>query len=765
MIFRNRLAAACIVGTLASTGLSLALPTPAFAADKVEEIRVEGVRRVEEETIKSYLTIEKGQEFDPAIIRESIKNLFNTGMFKDVALDREGNALVVKVVENPMIEKVVFTGLDAFTEEELETSLQLKAKAIYNRVKAEKDLAALRQAYRIKGLFLAKISFRLKELDQNRVRLIYDIDEGDKSKVQDVRIMGNKNLSYKELTKPMLIKPSGWFSWLTDDDTYDREKLLYDQEQLRNTYLNNGYVRVRVDTSVAELTPDRRAFAVTHSVEEGEQYKYGTVTINGDFDELPTEALYKELVLTSNGLYSRDEIRQSIDNLTDRVGDFGYAFLDIQPESRIDDEKKTVDLNFKITKGRRVYLNRIEIAGNTRTRDEVVRREIRMAEWDRFSASQMRKAKKRIDALQFFEKVEVTTPRSDIPDRVNLAVKVVEKPTGTFSIGAGYSSIDKALTTASVSQNNFLGRGQKLSLSFTLSARTSSFDLAFTEPYFMGKEMAAGADLYRRTADRRDITGFKSTTIGGGVRTGIPLQEHLTNQTSYYLNQIEIEGVSDRATSLLKEQASKSPYLQSIIGNAVVWNNLDDNLLPSKGRKHRLATDYSGLGGDVTFGRVLTDNSYYNIIPGTKTVVGHVRGKAGLVDGMGKSVPVFERFLMGGARSVRGFDPGGMGPRTKEGDAYGGTYFTQANAELFYPFPGFGDKGVRGFFFADAGQLGDTKNLGPTVYQDDSVRTSVGAGVHWSSPFGPLRFELGFPLQKEPYDETRTFDFTVGAAM
>ena len=744
------------------------LPAPTFAADSatVKAVRIEGSQRIEPETVRSYLALDVGQQFDAKAIRKSLNALFATGFFKDVSLEREGDDLLVRVVENPMVNEISFEGNDAFTAEDLEKIINLKTRDIYDRAKTERDLAALRQAYRIKGLFLAKIEMLINPADNNQVNLVYRIEEGKKSKVHEVRIIGNHGLSDKQLMKKLLIQPSDWLSWYSETDTYDREKLLFDQSQLRNFYLDNGYVRVRVDSSVAELTPDRSAFLVTHTVHEGARFKFGSVQIVGDFDELPEADMYKALKITEGDWYSQQQIRQSIEKLTDLIGDFGYAFLDIKPERVILDDESTVGVFFRISKGKRVYINRIEVAGNTRTQDNVIRREMTLIEGDRFSASRLRKAKQRLQGLEFFESVEITTPPASDLELVDIKIKVSEKPTGTFTVGGGYSSQDAFIGTASVSQNNFLGKGQRMILSFAYSGKKTEYNVSFTEPYFLGKRLSAGFDLFNRDVDQTNISSIKERTFGGSVHIGFPISDRLRNVVSYKFTDTEIDytglGIPSR---IIQVQEDLSPYLQSMVSNTLTWNDVNSRMLPSEGRIHRLTTDFSGLGGDVQFIRAVTDNHLYHPLDTDGDWVGHLRGRFGIADGMGETIPIFERFFLGGGNNLRGFMPAGIGPRTSDDDAYGGVHFEQINTELFFPIAGMTDKGVRGLAFLDTGYLGDWDLADDNILTSGKIRMATGVGVHWNSPFGPLRFTLSTPLIKESFDETRVFDFSIGSTL
>ncbi|MBF0613715.1 MAG: outer membrane protein assembly factor BamA [Magnetococcales bacterium] len=743
---------------------TLAMASTAWSDAMIDSIRVEGINRIEADTVRSHVAVTPGQSVTPDALRKSIKALHDTGLFKDVAIEQQGAILVVRVVENPTISKITFEGNSTLSTEELQKLIHIKPNALFNRSATERDLTALRQAYRIKGFFLAKIDMTTKNLEQNLVDVVFNIEEGEKSRVQKVRIIGNKELAEKQLTRKMMIKPSGMFSWLTEDDAYDRDKLLFDQSHLRNVYLDEGYARVHVDSSVAELTPDRRAFVVTHSVTEGARYRFGAIDIKGDFTELPKEQLLHELRIRQGDWYSRDNLRKSIERLTDLIGDFGYAMLDIRPQAVYDDDAKTVAVTFDVNKGRRVYVNRIEVVGNSRTRDNVVRREMTLNEGDRFSTSQMRRSKKNIGDLNFFENVEITTPATGNPDQVDVRIKVEEKPTGTFTVGAGYSSTDSFIGSASVSQNNFLGRGQRMVLSTALTGTSSQFDFSFTEPYFLDKNLSAGVDLFVRESDRSRLSSYIERSYGGGVRLGFPINKNLRNNISYSLAEVDLETTGLVTSRALLAQAAESPYWRSMISNSLLWSDVNNNLFPTQGHSHRFTSDLAGLGGDISFLRLMSDNHFYYPFTDDEEWVGHLRGRFGAINGLSKDVPIFERFYLGGGSSLRGFKPGGIGPRTiLEDDAFGGVHFEQVNAELFFPIMGMSDKGLRGVTFVDAGFLGD-RDLPAGVTDSGTVRVATGVGVHWNSPFGPLRFSLSKPLLKEEFDKERTFDFSMGTS-
>ncbi|ABK44356.1 surface antigen (D15) [Magnetococcus marinus MC-1] len=759
------------ITTLFVLTLLLLLPVGSASAqsngETIVNIDVQGARWIEKETVKSYLELEPGDAFQAQKLANSLRALHKTGFFKDVKFEREGSTLVVKVVENPMIHEITFSGNDALGTDELKGMIKLKVRDIYNQSKSQSDLANLQQAYRIKGLFLANIDLEVKTLSDNRVALTFDIKEGEKSKVREVRIIGNKNISEKKLRNALSIQPTDWLSWLTEKNTYDKEKLLYDKEQLRNVYQDEGFARVEVNSSIAELTPDKKAFVITHALTEGDRYKFGKTTISGDFDELPEAKLYEALKIYEGEWFSRSAVRLSIEKLTDLVGDFGYAFLDIQPRIDYDDEAKLVALHFEIIKGRRVYVNRVDVVGNTRTRDSVIRRMVQVVEGDRFSSTKVRQTKKDLQRLDFFEKVEIETPQTQDPDQVNVKVKVEEKPTGSFSIGAGFSTTDKIVTSASISQKNFLGRGQNLSASAALSASTADFDISFTEPYFLGKPISAGIDLYNRKVEDSSTSSYDRSTYGMGLRLGAPLSDELYNSVSYNLRHVEIHNVDSTASTYIQAQYANSPYLQSMLSYNLNWNMLQQEETGLVGgRSHSVTTDLSGLGGDVKFVRVSSDNHLYHSIRPMGKLVAHLRLKGGVVESWDGDVPIYEKFQLGGPQSVRGFKNSGLGPRAiVDGDSMGGNYYAMTNMELIFPMIGLEDKGVKGITFIDAGILSNFDPLGVDVNESGAPRVSAGVAVDWKSPFGPLRFNLAFPVKKENWDSPRAFDFSVGTAL
>lgn len=754
----------CLTTAMMMFAVVTFLPSIGHAEGTIENIRVEGVHRIPADTVLNDITLSPGDAFDAKAIQKSIKALYDTGNFKDVTFEREGNTLVILVTENSMVDQVIFEGNKAIDDSELSKVVKLQTDNTFTKAQTDQDIAAIQQTYRVKGLFLAKVDLQIKPMAKNRVNLVYKISEGDKSKVREVRIVGNKELSDKTLMKGLLIKPSNWLSWYTDEDTYDSEKLKYDQAQLKNIYMDMGYVQNSVDSSVAELTADRSAFIVTHTVREGPRFRLGKVTLSGDFNELPESELYDELHVEEGEWYSRVKLKEAITRLNDRVGDFGYAFLKIVAKADIREDEKIVNVMFVIEKGRRVYVNRVEISGNTRTRDEVIRREVTMVEGNLFSASNLRKTRGRIGSLGFFENVDITTPLSSDPEKVNIKVAIEEKPTGSFTLGAGYSSAEAFMGTASVSQNNFLGKGQKLAFSFALSSNTTEYNIAFTEPYFMGKNMSAGIDLFNRKSSPTSANSYETKTTGAGLRLGFPISNNLRNTVSYRIASVDVNNTGNSYSRLIQAQADNSPYTQSMISNSLVWNNVDSALMPTGGRIHKLTLDLSGLGGDVKFARATTEHQFYKALSKSKDWVGLLKARAGYSSGiMGEELPIFERFQLGGATTIRGFKRGGLGPRTSLDEAYGGVIYETLSAELLFPIYGLTEKGVRGFIFADAANLHDN-NLPTDVTDDASIRVSAGFGVNWNSPFGPLKVIIGIPVQKGERDQTRLFDFSMGAA-
>lgn len=745
------------------TFFATTLPVPVHAetgssAPIVRAIEVEGNNRIEIETVVSYLVIKVGDPFDTGRMDQSLKSLFATGLFSDVTLRREGETLVVRVVENPIINRVAFEGNNKVDDDTLTTEVQLRPRVVYTRTRVQTDVKRILEIYRAGGRFAATVDPKVIALPQNRVDLVFEISEGDVTGIRRISFIGNRVFSDSKLRSKIQTTESAWWRFLSTDDTYDPDRVEFDKELLRKYYLKNGYADFRVVSAVAELTPDRKDFFITFTLDEGERYKFGKIDITTSIRDLDTELFLEELRTSEGDWYNADLIEQTINKLTDAAGTLGYAFVEVRPAvKRVAGEKK-IDLTFQILEGPRVFVERIEVRGNDRTRDEVIRREMRLAEGDAFNTAKIRLSRRRIRRLGFFDKVEVNNAPGSTPDRTVVQIEVEEKATGQLSLGAGFSSDEGVLGNFSIQETNFLGRGQKIALTVTLSQRTQEVDASITEPYFLGKNLSAGLDLFRKTRDFDDESSFRQASTGGRIRFGYEIEEYLAQEWAYTLRNDSVENVDAGASIVVREEEGNS--IKSMIGQILIYDRRDDRLDPSDGFFGSVGTDFAGLGGTERFARVkLKGAVYYSPI---LELTFSALAEAGHIMGVGRDVRLADRFFRGGD-NFRGFKVGGIGPRDKvTDDGLGANTYYTGTLEVAFPLGLPEELGIRGRAFVDAGSAFGIDSSSPVIIDRRSLRLSVGGGLSWKSPFGPIRADLAFALLKEEFDETQTIHFNFG---
>ena len=721
----------------------------------IEAVVVEGNERIEADTVRSYLLIGPGDPFDPDTVNDSLKALFATGLFADVTIRREGDALVVSVIENPIINRVVFEGNESIEDDELEAEIQLRPRVVYTRPRVQSDLQRLTEIYRRSGRFAATIDPKVVQLPQNRVDLVFEVNEGPVTEVLRINFIGNKRYSDGALRDVIQTRESAWYRFVTTDDSYDPDRLTFDRELLRRHYLSNGYVDFRVISAVAELTPERSEFVITFSLEEGERYRVADIDIESRLRDLSPESLLPLVELETGEWYDAEEVEDTVVALTEAVGSRGYAFVDVSPRIERDREANTVDVTFEIGEGARVYVERIDIVGNVRTLDEVIRREIRLVEGDAFNTALVRRSRQRIQNLGFFDKVDIQTSEGSAPDRSVLTVEVSEVPTGELSLGAGVSSTDGLLGDISIRERNLLGRGQDLRLGFTASSERQELDLSFTEPYFLDRNIAAGFDLYRRTLDLQDESSFERETLGFALRAGYPLAERLRHTVSYALRTDDVSDV--RTTS---RHIRPGTTTTSALAHVLDYDLRDSRIDPTEGYFAHLRQEVAGIGGDTQYLRNTLSYGYFYPLE-DRWVLSAV-ARTGHIVGIDEDVRLVDRFFLGGRR-FRGFDPSGIGPRDKEtGDALGGNLFYTVTGELGFPL-GFGeDLNLRGSVFTDVGSLTKTDDSGSDFLDEGSLRMSIGAGLSFLTPIGPIRLDFAEAVLKEDHDRTETFRFSLG---
>ncbi|MCL2469445.1 MAG: outer membrane protein assembly factor BamA [Alphaproteobacteria bacterium] len=728
-----------------------------------DKIRIEGAQRLERDTILSYLMLKAGEPVSEESLDHALKSLYGTGLFSDVALTLEGRELVVKVVENPIVSRIFFEGNDALTTKDLEKEVQLKPRLVYTLPKLQSDVQRILDLYRRSGRFAATVDPKIVKLDQNRVDIIFEINEGKHTGVKRISFVGNKAFDDSDLRGVINTQESAWWKFFSSSDFYDPDRTNYDRELLRRFYLNEGYADFRVVSAVAEMTPDREDFFLTFTVEEGPRYRFGNIDIVSEIKGVDIKALKKNLFTAKGDWYSADKVERSIVKLTAVLGDQQYAFVDIVPETTKNKDGLTIDVTYHIKPGQPVYIGRIDIAGNTRTIDKVIRREMLVAEADPFSATKIRRSEQRIRDLGFFETVKVTPQEGAQPDRSDIRVDVTERSTGEISVGAGFSSTDGPLGDFSIRERNFLGRGQDVRLGATVSGVAKQFDFSFTEPYFLDRDLSAGMDVFHIRRDQQDYSSFDEVSTGFSLRLNYPLSELLRQQLSYTLRNDEIKNVDAGASRFVREQEGKK--LTSMVSQELIYDARDSKIDPTEGFATRLSTDLAGAGGDKRYVRVrLSGSQYYS--PIEKVVISAI-GEIGHIQGFSQKVRIEDRFFLGGD-NLRGFAYAGVGPRDMTGkarDALGGNSYASGSLEVSFPTFMPEDLGFKGHAFSDIGILANNKEKarpGEILRADEAPRASVGIGLSWNSPFGLVRLDYAQPVLKKSYDDIQHIHFSFG---
>ncbi|MDP3406551.1 MAG: outer membrane protein assembly factor BamA [Brevundimonas sp.] len=739
----------------------------------VNRILVEGNQRIDQTTVLSYLPIQPGDTIDPVILDVAIRTLDRTQLFADIQIGLQENGdLVVRIVENPIINQVVFEGNSAISEDKLTEEVTIGPRGIYTRARIQEDVGKIIELYRLSGRISATVTPKLVQLEQNRVDVVFEIDEGPETGVQSITFLGNEAFSDSALREIMVTKQSQWWRLFTKNDNYDPGRLDYDREQLRKFYTNRGYYDFRIISAVAELAPDDSAFAMTLTVDEGSKYNFGDIQVVTENDRLNADFLELLLPIRTGDLYESDKIESSVDALTFAAGSAGYAFVDINPTYRPNPETDTVDVTFNVSEGQRVYVDRINIIGNTRTIDPVIRRELMLTEGDAFNRTLLERSRNNLRALGFFKDVTIEETRSAAPDRSVVNVTVEEQPTGELSVGAGFSSVDSFVVNLGISERNFRGRGQNVVARVEWGSLRQQIDFRFTEPRFMGRDVGAGFDLFHSRYDFQDESSFDYRSTGAGLRLSYPLNGYSSLSTRYFIKDDEIivptgycnvNGVGSRA---LCEQVGAS--LNSSVGYTLFVNRRNDPIRPTRGWTGSIRQDFAGLGGDVNYVKTEVDATvYYGITP---SWIVSVAGSSGYVSGWnGDAIRINDRFFKGG-NSFRGFENAGMGPRDlTTNDALGGNFYAVGSIQLTLPNGLPEQYGIRTELFVDVGTLGvlddrytlGTNGLVDTSIADDlSLRASAGLSVHWRSPMGPIRFDFSQILSEEEYDRTETFRFS-----
>jgi outer membrane protein insertion porin family len=702
-------------------------------------LRVQGAERLEEQTVLSYTKLRIGQTYSRELLDQALRELYETELFADVTIRDDKGELVIRVRENPVINRIVLEGNKRLKEDKIRPEIKLAARQIFTRSKARADVARIIELYRRQGRFAASVEPKLVQLDQNRVDIVFEISESPKSKVRQINIIGNDKFGDSRLRGEMVTKQSRWFRLFSSGTTYDPDRLAYDQQKLRQFYLTNGYADFRVISAVAELTPDKQDFIITYVVEEGDRYKFSDVKVESDIRDLSGEGLTKLLTMKKGDWYNAKQVEDTVDQLNETAGLFGYAFADVQPDFQRDKSSLTMGINFKIGNAPRVYVERVEINGNVITVDKVIRREFRLAEGDAFNSFLIKRSRDRILSLGFFQdNFEIEQKPGPAPDRIVLEANVQEKSTGELSLSAGYSSLESFIVSAGVTQRNFRGKGQELRLSGSISGAAKSVELGFTEPYLFDKNIALGGDIFRRDYDSSGslstttATTYDQVTTGLQLRLGIPVTEYISAALRYGLSYDQVtlnetlffsNGACDPGLAGLYLCDAVGNRLTSSIGYSLIFDNRNNRIRPSRGWNASLSQDFAGLGGDVRYVRTRADVSKYFNLGSGFVVTAHAEG--GYIWGFGDGVTLTNRFFLGEPQ-IRGFDVRGIGPRIirtpydlttvpatpvttpslQVNDALGGKAYYLGRLEMEIPLgSGAREMGLRPSIYLDAGAV------------------------------------------------------------
>jgi outer membrane protein insertion porin family len=758
-------------------------PTPPPAPPQtgvVQRILVKGNERIEPTTVISYLPISAGETIDAAKIDAGLKSLFRTDLFSDVKIDFNAGDLVVTVVENPIINRVIFEGNSSIKEDKLKDEVTVRPRGIFTRAKAQQDVGRIVELYRRSGRISANVTPQIVELPQKRVDLIFKIDEGPKSGVLRVNFLGNKAFSDNDLRDVVVTEQSHWYKFFSSNANYDPDRIEYDKEQLRKYYRNRGFYDFRVSSAVAELSPDKNGFVVTYTVEEGPEYKFGRINVETELKKLDKNVLAALVPFSRGDLYQDEKIEQATDALTFAAGAAGFAFVDVRPRYTPNRAKGVVDVTFDVKEGPRVYVDRIDIVGNTRTLDYVVRREMNVTEGDAYNRVLVDRSKNQIRALGFFKNVDITETPGSAPDRTGLQVKVEEQPTGELSFSAGYSSVDQLVIDLGVTERNFRGRGENVRARVSIGSLRQQVDFSFTEPRFLGRDLAAGYDAYYYRYDLTQFSAYKTTTLGTGARLNFPLSLNSRGSLNYTIRTDDVEidrSLCDAQNIVISSSLcdQRGNFLTSSIGYGYRLDHRNDAINPSRGFFIELNQVFAGAGGDVKYVRTEADTGWYHGF--NKTFILSLTASGGVVQGWGGDhVRINDRFYRGG-NNFRGFETAGIGPRDLtlgRTDALGGKIYAIGSAELTVPTFLPEQYGIKAALFTDVGTLGKLDSFdkqvvdtttgltvtNPLIKDDLALRASAGISIFWKSPMGPIRFDFSQILAKTDYDKTETFRFS-----
>ncbi len=753
---------------MSAQGLAGGVQFAQLAGGTITAIKVEGNQRLEEGTIRSYMLVQPGDPFDPDRLDRSLKTLYATGLFSDVTLRRDGDTLVVRVVENPIVNRIAFEGNHKLTDDNLRQALQIRPQAVFTPAVAQGDRQRILDLYARRGYYAARVEPKIIQAGQNRVDVVFEIEEGSSTLTSRITFIGNHAFSEGRLRNVIESREEAWWRFLSTSDNYDPDRVNYDKELLRRFYLQKGYADIEVVSANAELAPDKSAFFLTFTISEGERYKIGSVAVNSTLRNFDNAQLEPLVELGPDDWYDGDAVERSVQAISTYVQNHGDAFVQVTPRVQRDRDKHTINLVFDVGEGPHVYVERVDIVGNQRTEDNVIRREFRLADGDPLNAEQIRKSRQRLQDLDFFNTVEVQSGPGSAPDKAVITTTVQEKSTGELSFGGGFSTDTGALLSVGLRERNLIGTGIDAGVNGILAQKETQINLSVTDPYFLDRNIVAGFDLFRTELNNLDVADYFERRLGFTLRAGYEFTDHLRQLWSYSLVQRDVYDVESTASVYVQDEAGTT--LLSQISQALTLDYRDSTVVPHSGWILRLGTDYAGLGGDAHYVRTKLDSTYYiplDVFSGNTDWGVAITAGAGYLFDLGRQEHLIDNFFLGGD-NLRGFQTAGAGPHSVVDDnSLGGRFIWTQSTELRFPLPISPDLGLSGRTFVDIGALSQVKELvlnGVTyaVTDDASPRIGAGVGVSWKTPFGLINIDLGVPVIKKAFDQTQLIRFGFG---
>ena len=738
------------------------------AVNSIKSVEVSGNERIDSSIVKNYLSINEKSVYNQDNVNDYIKTLYETGLFKNVKIDFKNGKLLINVEENPLIVDVYFDGNKKISDDILKSEISLAKRSIFNKNKLNNDVKRILDLYRRTGRFMASVNPKIIKEDKNRIKLVFEINEGKPAKIRKIYIVGAKVFNENDLKEILNSKESKILRF-SAGEVYDPARVEFDKELLRRFYYSKGYPNFEVLSAVGEIDRNNRWFDITFLINEGEKYNFGNIKITNNIKYVKTKKLEKVVKIKKDKVFNADLLNASVDNITTELAKEGFAFVDVKPMITKNDKLKLVDVDFIIEESPRIYVGEIKIIGNTRTYDKIIRRELRLEEGDPFSLTKFNRSIQRINNLGYFEKVDVRKERGDQPNKLNIIIEVEEKKTGELQFGIGYSSVDGLNATIGIKENNLLGLGQTLGLNIMYAKYTKDISLSYGKPYFMGRDLYVGFNLfYRRDEDQYSVD-YKETTYGGGLNAVYSITEYLDQKLFYNLYREKISDISEDYSGII----AASDDITSAIGQSLYYDRKDSRFDPTKGFALNWTIEYAGLGGDKKYLKNTgSANVYIPVWPSIFTL--RLGAKGGAMQGvMGEPVDPTDAFYLGG-NSLKGFKYGGVGPRTiignsaKDGSAVGGKRYYVADAELRFPLGLPKEYGIYGSLFINAGTLtgvDESKTLNKSKIVDSgTIRSATGFSISWKSPMGPISFDFAKVLKKEYYDESQNFNFNFGSS-